>query len=170
MEEEKKEFKYVDHDIVKIKFNFDDIDKWRRNSDKEDEDFPVCSFLSFYEACGLEEYFKKYNEETGKQIIAFDNLFCNFYTLQAIKNYIKKQWQIYSLDIDGDLHVFWRKDDTYGKSKHYPRKLKNRVEKSITFDFANFCPGEDDELEDYEIVFRVFEKVEVTDEDVQEEK
>lgn len=148
------ENKIIEKEIAKININFEALEDWRKGEDE----IPVCSFLSFYEACGLEPYVRKYFEEHDNKTMApFDVLFCNFYTLQRIKNFLKNQWSIYSIDIKEDNKVIW-KNSVYGKEKHYPKKLAKRVEQSLLFDVTNFCPGIDDELEDNQIIFRVVEK------------
>ena len=148
------ENKIIVKDLAKININFDDIDKWR----KGEEEFPVYGFLSFYEACGLEPVVRKYFEEHDNKTMApFDVIFCNFYTLQRIKNYLKDQWAVYSLDLKGDNQVVW-KQSVYGKNKHYPRRISKKVEHSLLLDVTNYCPGIDDELEDNQIVFRIVEE------------
>lgn len=142
-------------ELARVQINWGDLDKWiKPNSD----DLPVYSFLSIYEACGLQPIFQKYyDENNNKQIIAADNLMCNFYTLQAMKNYIERNWQVYSLDINGDNHVFWKKSK-YGKTQHYPKTLSKKIKACLAADFGNFCPGLDDELPDNTLVFKVYNK------------
>lgn len=148
--------RYIHKDIVKININFNELEDYR---EVENNNLPIHSFISLYRAIGLEKYIQEYVESTGKQIVAFDNLVCNFSTLENLKTFIKNQWKIYSIDIDADNHVFW-KEDQYGQEKHYAKNLSSKVENSLSVDFFNFCPGEDDDLEENEIVFRVFEQVE----------
>ena len=75
---------YQELEIVKVKVDFDKLDKWVKPGS---DDLPVYSFLSLYEACGLEPYIKQYSEtHNNAQIVAADNLLCNFYTLQHLKN------------------------------------------------------------------------------------
>lgn len=74
-------------DITTIKLDFDALDKWTK---PDSDDLPIYSFLSLYEACGLSPIIKKYSEEQGiKQFAPLDIIYCNFYTLQRIKNYIE---------------------------------------------------------------------------------
>lgn len=153
--------KYVHNDIVKLTFDLEELENYR---DVEKDNLPIRSFISFYKAIGLEKYLQDYRSKTDKQIVSFDNIVCNFPTLESIKEFIKNQWKIYSIDIDADNHVFW-KGDQYGEEKHYPKKLSSKVEVSVLTDFLNFCPGTDDDLEDNEIVFRTFEQIEVPDEE-----
>jgi len=156
--------KYVYNDIVKLKFNLEELEDYI----EKESGLPIHGFISFYRAIGLEKYIKEYVDKSGNQVIAFDNIFCNFQTLEAIKTFIKYQWRIYSIDIDGDNHVFW-KDDQYNHNKHYAKHLSEKVEKSLLKDFFSFCPGEDDSMEDNEILLRVYEKIEDGD-DNEEEK
>lgn len=157
MEEEKKT--YQETEIIKVKVDFDKLESWVKPGS---DNLPVYSFLSLYEACGLEEHIRKYSEEHNNlQFVAADNLLCTFYTLQHLKFFIENQWKIYSLDINEDNHVVW---DTrkYGKhEKHYARKLSKKLQSCINADFMNFCPGimeDDDSLGDDEISFRIYTK------------
>lgn len=146
-------------------FNFD-LNQLKDYIDSE-SGLPIYSFISFYRAIGLLPYITKYKDETGKSVVCFDNILCNFNTLCDIKDFIKNQWQIYSLDIDGDNHVFW-KEDQFGHEQHYKKELSNKISRSLSKDFSSYCPGEDPELNDNEIVFRTFVITE-TEEEKQEE-
>ena len=148
-------------DITTVKIDFASLEEYR---DSSKDDLPVYSMISFYKAIGLTPYLEEYKEKTGEQIIPFDNIMCNFDTLNRIKLFIKNQWQTYSLDVDSDNHVFW-KGDQYGHTRHYAKNLSKSVEASIITDFMNYCPGTDEELEDDEIVFRTYKTVEVPDEE-----
>ena len=156
--------KYIYDDVVKLQFNLEELEDYI----EEDTGLPIHSFISFYRAIGLEGYIQNYVNVSGNQIAPFDNILCNFQTIDAIKEFIKNQWKIYSIDIDGDNHVFW-KEDQYGHEKHYAKNLADKVERSLLSDFFSFCPGEESELEDNEILFRTFEKVE-EDGDTNEEE
>ena len=157
--------KYVHRDVAVFKFNLKDLEDWRDNSS---DSLPIKSFISFYEACGITNKIQEIKESENKNdIIPFDNLLCNSFTLSVIKNFIERQWKIYSLDIDSNNHVFW-KNDQYMHQKHYAKKLSARIKSCLTLDFMHYCPGTDDDLEDYEIVLRLFDKVD-TDEETSEE-
>jgi len=153
--------KYVHTDVVKLTFDLSELEDYK---DPEKDNLPIYSYVSFYKAIGLLKYLEEYKEQSGKQIAALDNLACNFNTLINLKNFIKNQWKIYSIDIDADNHVFW-KDDQYGHEKHYAKNLSSKVESSLVWNFSQYCPTEDDDLEDNEIVFRTFEQIEVDDGD-----
>ena len=148
--------KYVDRDVAVFKIDLATLEDWK---DSSAEALPIRGFISFYEACGIADKVREILEKEGKTIVPYDNILCNYFTHQAIKNFIKRQWQIYSIDIDRDEHVFW-KDDQYGKEKHYEKNLSSKIESCLTLDFAHYCPGDDDDLEDYTIVIRLFDKVE----------
>lgn len=166
MEENKKKV-YVDRDIISIKINFDEVDNWRKPGS---DDLPVYSFLSFYSAIGLDPYIKEYCEsEEGRQIVALDNILCNFNTLKRIKEYVQKQWKIYSLDINSDYNVVWDESIYKKGEKHYAKRLKKKIEKCLALDLSQYCPGLDDELEDDVVVFRVFDLKEKEEENEQEQ-
>lgn len=154
-------YKYVDRDIAKFKINLAELEDWR---DNEKDGLPIRGFVSFYKATGITDAVVSAIANEGVDIVPYDNIVCNFFTLQAIKNFIKNQWKIYSIDIDQDNHVFW-KDDQFKKEKHYAKNISQKVNASLITDFANYCPGTDEDLEDYEIVIRLFDKVETEDEE-----
>ena len=155
LEEKEQEKKVIEKDIVKIKIDFNKLDTWH-----SEKDLPVCSFISLYEAVGLIPYVQEYlKTQDGAKIAPLNNILCNFYTIQHLRNYIKGNWERYSIDIDADNHVFWDEKGTYRAwQKHYKRRLKKRVESCLNFDFNNYCPGLDDDLEDDVIVFRIYEE------------
>ena len=157
--------KYTYKDVIKLKFNLENLEDYI----EEDTGLPIHSFISFYRAIGLEKYIKEYVDTTGKQVAAFDNILCNFQSIDEIKEFIKNQWKIYSIDIDADNHVFW-KDDQFGREKHYAKNLSEKAERSLLSDFFSFCPGEDGDLEYGEIVFRTFEKNEEEDDNNEKEE
>lgn len=118
----------------------------------------MCSFLHVYEACGLVDIIKN-NIEKDQQLVPFDNILCNFYTLQRLKEFIKDNWACYSLTIKEDNKIIWS-SEKYKQQKHYKRKLAKRVIASLNLDTANYCPGVDDDMEDNEIKFVLYEKQE----------
>lgn len=163
MEEEKKEkkYEYQEEEITTIKLDFDQLEEWR-NQDLDD--LPICGFLSLYKACGLMPYIEEYvNSKEHGPIVAADNLTCNFYTLQRLKNFITNNWQVYSLDIKEDNNVIWDTRKWPKGQKHYAKKLRSTIRNSINTDFLNFCPGIDDELSDNIIVFKIYHKIEQSD-------
>lgn len=147
-------------DVIKVKIDFEKLDNWR-----SEKDLPVCGFLSLYEALGLTPHIKEYADgQGGVKIAPLNNILCNFYTIQHLRNYIKGNWEIYSLDIDGDNHVFWDESGSYKAwQKHYKKRLKKRIESCLNYDFNNYCPGLDEDLEDDVIVFRIYEEEEEGD-------
>lgn len=160
-------FKYEEEEIARVKLDFDELADWRN---AENDDIPICSCFSLYEASGLKGAIQKYCEENKAQIVAADNLVCNFYTLQRIKNFITENWQTYSIDIKEDNKVFWDTKRWNKNQKHYAKTLRAKVRNSVNADFVNFCPGIDDELEDNLIVFKIYHKIEVPAEEVPEKE
>lgn len=147
-EEDKKDYE----ELASVKIDLEALRGWRKPGS---DDLPITGFLSLYEALGLEKAIKEYCDG-GRQIAAIENLACNFYTMRALKRFIEEQWQIYSLDIDGDSHVFWDPSSKYGRERHYPKKVRDRIASCIAMDFLNYCPGIDDELPDNVISLRVY--------------
>lgn len=147
MEKDNKDFT----EIARVDLDFDAISQWRKT---EADDLPPCSMMSFYEACGVMQLIRDYvAENKGKQVTGLDNLRCNFYTMQRIKNFITDIWRRYSLTILEDNKVAW---DTHKYAKgiaHRPKELKARVRNSVNYDFMNYCPKVDDDLPDNVIVF-----------------
>lgn len=136
-------------EIARIELDFDAIRQWRKTGA---DDLPACSVLSFYEAAGVTQIIRDYLEGADTQVTALDNLSCNFYTLQRIKNFINDIWSRYSLTISEDNKVEW---DTHRYTKgvaHKPREPKARIRNSINYDFINYCPSVNDDLPDNVIV------------------
>lgn len=140
-------------EISRVTLNFDTLESWR---DPDLDDIPICSLLALYRAAGLVDDLKDYAAANpGTQFCGLDNLACNFYTLQHMRNFITDNWRKFSLKLTGDRMIEW---DTHRYAKgvtHHPFNLKTKVKNSINLDFANFCPGVDDELPDDIIVFSV---------------
>ncbi len=157
-------------DIYQTTLDFEKLSSWMDPV----TNLPVRGFLSLYEACGLVSKIKEYSaSHEDLQFVSIDNIVCNFTTLQAIRNFLAKQWGVYSIDIDGDNHVFWNTKTYPAGTKHYARSLKKKVKASLTQDFMNYGCGTDEELEDNVIIFRVFTKEPVKEEkedSVNEEK
>lgn len=149
---------YEEIELGRVTLNFEELENWRNT---EADDIPICSFLSLYKACGLEPILEKYFEENDqKQIVALDNLACNFNTLNKCKQLIEDNWACYSINIEKDNSVFW---DTrkWGKNeKHYAKKLSAKIQHSLNLDCIQYCPGIDEELENNVIVFRIYTKPE----------
>lgn len=161
MADENKNMIYDEKIIATVKLDFTELEEWRK---EDSDDIPVCSLLSLYTACGIQDSIKDYCKD-GEKVTALDNLACNFTTLQKIKSFIESNWMEYSLDIDADNHVFWDTSKYAKNERHYAKKLKSKIQYSINQDFINFCPGIDDELDDDVLVFRVFFKTEKTEEE-----
>lgn len=156
-------YKYEEEEIARVNLDFDALEAWR---DTTQDDLPICSCFSLYKACGLQDFIKKYSEvHDNAQIIAVDNLFCNINTLERIKKFIIKNWEIYSIDIKEDNHVYWDTKKWKKGQKHYAKKLKAKIRASVNTDFYNFCPGIDEEIEDNVIIFRIYHKTEVTEDE-----
>ena len=149
---EKKEKKEL-IEIARVNLDFDAISQWRKT---EADDLPPCSTLSFYEACGIMQAIKDYiAEHEGVQMTGLDNLSCNFYTMQRIKNFIFDFWRRYSLTILEDNKVTW---DTHRYAKgvaHKPKEPKARIRNSVNYDFMNYCPSVNDDLPDNVLVFSI---------------
>lgn len=160
--------KYVPKEITRVEIDFDQLSAWRNS---ECDDLPICSFLSVYKACGLEPYFEAQFEKNGnKQMVALDNLQCNFYTLQKLKNFVKENWQTFSLFLKADNSVEWDDRKWPKNTKHYAKNLSKRIQASLFMDFSNYCPGVDEDLPDNVLVYRVFEEeVEADPENTAEE-
>ena len=161
MTDENKNMVYDEKIIATVKLDFSKLEEGRKT---DADDIPICSLLSLYTACGIQDYIKDYCKD-GEKVTALDNLACNFVTLQKLKTFIESNWMEYSLDIDGDNHVFWDTSKYQKNERHYAKKLKAKIQYSINQDFMNFCPGVDEDIEDDVIVFRVFYKTEKKDED-----
>ena len=135
-----------------IKLDFDAIKAWR---DSSVDDLPVHGMISFYKAAGVADFIKERVEEFGDQIAAIDIVSCNFYTQQRIKKFIAEQWEIFSLSLLDHNKVVWN-TRTYPKGvEHYHRTPSKKVLKSLSYDFFNYCPALDDELEDNILVLKV---------------
>jgi hypothetical protein len=153
MEQEKKQKQNYD-EVGKVVLDFDKLTRWR-NKDKDD--LPICSCLSLYKASGLEDIIKKYSQEhNGFQVIGLDHLYCNFDTLDKIKEFITKNWQKFSIDIDQDNHVYWDTKKWAKGQEHYLKTLKPKIKTSVLKDFYDYCPGIDEEVEDNIIIFRIY--------------
>ena len=140
-------------EINRIVLDFDALEFWR---DPDQDDIPICSLLALYRAAGLVSELKDYAASNpGMQFCGLDNLSCNFYTLQHMRRFITDNWRRFSLKLTGDRAIEW---DTHRYAKgtaHRLFNLKTKIQNSINFDFANFCPSVDDELPDDTIVFSV---------------
>ena len=140
--------------IKKVKLNFDELEAW---TDPTQDDIPVCSFIAVYKASGLMKAIENYvKKNPGFQVCALDNIFANFYTIKRLKNLIEDNWKSRELMIDGDNHVYWDTSRYPKGATHYPKKPKAIVRNCINIDFANYCPGLDDDLEDDVLVFKIY--------------
>lgn len=151
-----KKIENVDEIIFKTTIDIEKLKTWFRDDDKR---LPVYSYLSLYEACGIVDEIKKYVvDHPDFQPVCFDNIQCNAYTNAVLKNFIKEQWQCYSLKLNGDNQVEWSDGKYPAGTRHYKRSLSKKIESSLSLDFANYCPGWDDDLEDNVLVFKVWSK------------
>ena len=92
-------------EIYKTTINFEELENWR---DPERDDIPVTGFIGFYKAVGIFDKAMEYKKEHPEfEFAPVVNIFCNFNTQKAIKNFIERMWKIYSLKIDGDNHITW---------------------------------------------------------------
>ena len=148
MADKKQEFKPVE--IFKTEIDFDALEKW---TDSEKDDLPVVGYMSFYRAIGLLDAAKKYaKEHPDFYLYHLDNILCNFMTNRRIKHFIESNWSVYDIDIDADNHTFWDTKKYPKGKKHYEKKIKDRIKKSLNKDFLTYTPGVDDELGVNEIV------------------
>ena len=140
-------------EILKVKIDFKALEKWK---DAERDDFPVASFISLYRALGIEDALESYvKEHPDFQVIPVINIVCNLNTHKRLKNFIEKNWQVYSIDIDRDFHVFWDTSKYPKGTKHYPRKMKALARNAVALDFSQYAPGIDNDMKDDEIVFGI---------------
>ena len=139
-----------------FKLDFEQLESW---TDEKHDDLPIRGLISFYEATGIAKLVLNNQEKFVGGITAIDNIACNFYTQKRIKNFIKRQWEIYSMSLVDNNVVAWN-THTYKKGeKHYERRLSKRVESSLLFDFVNYCPRINDDLPDNIIVVTIPDEV-----------
>lgn len=140
-------------EILKVKIDFDELAKWR---DKDRDDIPVNGFISIYKALGIIDAAHNYKKDHPEfEVIPVENIFCNLSTHRRLKAFIEEMWSVYSLDIDGDNHVFWDTSKYPKGKKHYKKKLKAIARTAIQYDFVSFAPGLDDGLGVNEIVLGI---------------
>lgn len=157
MENKKVKYKIQITEIDKIKLDFDKLKEWK---DPENDGLPIYGFASFYKACGLTKILKEYSTlHENMQFVAFDNLVCNFKTVDKIKNLIKNNWSEYSLQIKEDGHVTWDTKKWEKGKRHYKKTLSEATEANLKQNFANYCPQFDEDVEDDNIIFQVYEKI-----------
>ncbi len=143
-------------EILKIKVDFDALEKWR---DPNHDDLPVLGFISLYRALGIVEAATKCQKENPDfEVIPVENIHCNFSTHRRLKSFIENNWKVFSIDIDADEHVFWDTSKFPKGKRHYPKKLKAAARNAVSYDFISHAPGVDDELGVNEIVFGVYEE------------
>lgn len=140
-------------EILKVKIDFKKLEKWR---DPDLDDIPVASFIGLYKALGIEDALVEYvKDHPDFQVAPLDNIVCNLETHKRLKRFIEENWQVYSIEIDRDCHVFWDTSKYPKGKKHYPRKMKALARNAVFLDFQNYAPGLDNNLEDNEIVFGI---------------
>lgn len=156
-----KKIENIDEIIFQTTIDIEKLKTWLHDDDKK---LPVYSYLSLYEACGIVDAIKAYVvDHPDFQPVCFDNIQCNAYTGAVLKNFLKEQWQCYSLKLNGDNQVEWNTKTYPAGVRHYKRSLPKKVESSLTLDYGNYCPGWDDDLEDNVLVFKVWNKKELDD-------
>lgn len=140
-------------EILKIKIDFDALEKWR---DADRDDLPIVGFVSLYKALGIVQAANDYKKDHPDfEVIPLDNIFCNLSTHRRLKSFIENNWQVFSIDIDRDYHVFWDTSKYAKGKKHYAKKMKAVVRNAVSWDFASYAPGLDEELGVNEIVLGI---------------
>lgn len=129
----------------RIKLDFNKLDEYR---DEKKDGLPIYSMLSFYQAAGVSDVIREYAEELGNQVAAIDVISCSFYTQQHIKKFVAERWEVFSLSLLDNNKVVWNTGTFPKGSKHYNRKPSKKVQKSLGYDFLNYCPRLNDELDD----------------------
>lgn len=160
---------FMEKIIFKTKIDFKELAKYR---DPNKDDLPVIGFISLYRAIGLLDAAEKYKAEHPDFFIDItnkSNIVCNFSTQRRLQTFIEDIWKTYSIDIDANEHVFWDTSKFPKGKKHYAKKLKAAARNAVRVDFGMYCPGLDDELGVNEIVLKVYEPDEQS-EDNSEEK
>jgi len=136
----------MDKELFRIKLDFDKLIEWR---DETMNGVPITGCLSFYRACGLispiQEHFSSESEEL--KVCPINNIKCNFYTMKRIKNFIENIWSTFNIDLLGDNSVDWIKGQSKNQRKR-PKKRPAVIRHSVALDFAQSCPGLDDDLPD----------------------
>lgn len=142
-------------ELCALGLDFDALQNWR---DAEHDNIPISGYLAFYKACGLMPYIKEnFSEDEANQVCPVNNILCNFTTMKKIKNFIINNWETFNIDLLGDEQIVWIKGERK-KQRKRPKKRKSEIRHSIDLDFANYCPGLDDELEDDVITLVKYEK------------
>ena len=100
---------------------------------------------------------ENFSEDEANQVCPVNNILCNFTTIKKIKNFIVNNWETFNIDLLGDEQIVWIKGERKEQRKR-PKKRKSEIRHSIDLDFANYCPGLDDELEDDVITLVKYEK------------
>lgn len=137
-------------EIFRTEIDFSKLDEWR---DSTKDDLPVCGYMSFYRAIGLLDAAKKYNEtHPDFYLYHLDSILCNYMTNKAIRRFIEKNWSIYDIDIKEDNNVFWNTRKFPKGTRHYEKRIRERIKQCLAKDFSKFTPGLDDELGVNEIV------------------
>lgn len=143
MEKEKKSDEVKE--ISRVTVDFDKIEKYL-----DENGMPLLSMVRFYSLSGIEEAIKKY----GKPISPIDNLYANFGTVQRIRNIIKDNWEHYNITIKENCHPQWKEGKGH-KRRSRAYKLNSKILNSINYDFGEYAPYIDDDLEDGVISFRI---------------
>lgn len=135
-----------------IKLDFDELQEYRL-SDRDE--LPIVGLLSFYKAIGLMDIASEYkNEYPDFVFIPLDNFKCNFNTLRKIRDFIENNWATFDITITEDNGPRWKKNAK--REQHdFLKTIKPIIRRSLNSDFANYCPGLDDNVSDDIIVMTI---------------
>lgn len=135
-------------ELSRLSIDFDSLESYR-----DENGMPLLSMVRFYSLSGIEDAVKKY----GKPISPIDHLYANFGTVQRIKGIIKDNWSHFNITIKEDCHPEWKAGKSHERRKS-AYKLNSKISNSINYDFGEYTPNIDDELDDGVIVFRIAEE------------
>ena len=135
-------------ELSRLSIDFNSIENYR-----DENGMPLLSMVRFYSLSGIEDAVKKY----GKPISPIDHLYANFGTVQRIKGIIKDNWSHFNITIKEDCHPEWKAGKSHERRKS-AYKLNSKISNSINYDFGEYAPSIDDELDDGVIVFRIAEE------------
>lgn len=132
-------------EISRLTIDFDVLENY-----KDDNGMPLLGMVRFYSVSGITDAVKKY----GSPISPIDNLYANFGTIQRIHSIIKDNWSHYNITIKEDCHPEWKAGKGHERrARAY--KINSKILNSINYDFGEYTPNIDDELDDGVIVFKV---------------
>lgn len=132
-------------EISRLAIDFDSLENY-----KDENGMPLLGMIRFYMLSGIADAVKEY----GSPISPIDNLYANFWTVQRIHDIIKDNWSHYNIAIKEDCHPEWKAGKSHDRrSRAY--KINSKILNSINYDFGEYAPNIDDELDDGIIAFRV---------------